>query len=167
MEHLLLQNILEDGFFAAMAAIGFSSISHTPARTFIICGLAAAVGHALRYVMMSPCLGNINIILASTAAAFAIGLLAVLLAPVVRVPAEACLFPSLLPMIPGMYAYRTFGALVMCLYGGEQTFDHYFFLFASNGLTCFFILLGMVVGATVPIFLMPGISFRATRSRLI
>ena len=148
-----------------MAAIGFSSISHTPARTFIICGLAAAVGHALRYVMMSPCLGNINIILASTAAAFAIGLLAVLLAPVVRVPAEACLFPSLLPMIPGIYAYKAFGGLAMCLlHKNETDFMHYFYLFADNGLTCVFIILAMVVGATMPIFMFKHISFRATRN---
>lgn len=163
MEHLLLQNILEDGFFAAMAAIGFSSISHTPARTFIICGLAAAVGHALRYVMMSPCLGNINIILASTAAAFAIGLLAVLLAQVVRVPAEACLFPSLLPMIPGMYAYRSIAALISCVSSPSPDNIGSLYSLAFNSTTCLLIILGMVIGANIPIFLFKKISFQATR----
>ena len=52
----------------------------------------------------------------------------------------------------------------MCLYQGyEGGFNHYFYLFASNGLTCLFILLGMVIGATIPIFLLKKISFQATR----
>ena len=163
MEQLLFQNIVEDGFFAAMSAIGFSSISHTPARTFIICGLAAAAGHALRYVMMSPTLGNINIILASTAAAFVIGLIAVLLAPVVRVPAEACLFPALLPMIPGMYAYRSIEALIACVGSSSPENIGSLYQLAFNSITCLLIILGMVIGANIPIFLFKRISFQATR----
>lgn len=159
----LLQNILEDGFFAAMAAIGFSSISHTPPRTFIVCGLAAAAGHALRYVLMSPSLGNIHIILASTAAAFVIGLIAVLLAPVVRVPAEACLFPSLLPMIPGMYAYRSIEALISCVSTASPDNAGSLYELAFNSITCLLIVFGMVIGATIPIFLFKKISFQATR----
>lgn len=117
--------------------------------------------------MQTPAL-HMHIVIATTLASFIIGMLAVLISPKAKVPAETCLFPSLLPMIPGIYAYRTFGGLVMCLYGDtEESFTHYFFLFAGNGLTCFFILLGMAVGATVPIFLMPGISFQATRSKFI
>ena len=47
-------NILEDGLFAALAAIGFSSISNTPRRAYLICALLAAAGHSLRYVLMLP-----------------------------------------------------------------------------------------------------------------
>lgn len=163
MDQALFQNILEDGFFAAMAAIGFSSISHTPPRTFIICGLAAAIGHALRYVMMSPEIGNTNIILASTAAAFVIGIIAVMLAPVVRVPAEACLFPALLPMIPGMYAYRSIEALISCVGTSSAANIGSLYELAFNSTTCLLIILGMVIGANMPIFIFKKISFQATR----
>ncbi|MBD5225453.1 MAG: threonine/serine exporter [Bacteroidales bacterium] len=160
---LFLQNILEDGLFAAMAAIGFSSISNTPRRTYIFCALAAAAGHAVRFVLMSEYVG-MNIILASTLAAFVVGLLSVLLAPVMKCPAEVCLFPALLPMIPGMYAYHTIEALILCLGNtGEQLFSHYMYLLAYNGLTCAFIVLGLAIGATIPIFMLKKISFQATR----
>lgn len=90
--------------------------------------------------------------------------MAVLLSPRAKVPAETFLFPSLLPMIPGIYAYKAFGGIVMCLgQAGEDSFMHSLYLFASNGMTCFFIILVMVVGATMPIFLMKRVSFRATR----
>ena len=67
-------------------------------------------------------------------------------------------------MIPGMYAYRTIEAMLLCLYHTqEEAFSHYFYLFAFNGLTCSFIILGMVIGATIPIFLLKKLSFTATR----
>lgn len=105
-----------------------------------------------------------HIVISSFCASLLIGLLAVLFSPHAKIPAETSLYPALLPMIPGIYAYKTFGALVMCMYyGGETEFLHYFYLFANNGLTTFFILFAMVVGATIPMFMLPKISFQATR----
>lgn len=160
----MLIEFLQDGLFAAIAAIGFASISNPPRRAYLFCAVIAAAGHSARFLMMqTPALG-LHIVTASTLAALIVGILAVLLSPLAKTPAETCLFPSLLPMIPGIYAYKTFGALVMCLYHGtEAEFGHYFFLFASNGMTCLFILAGMVVGATIPIFVLKRISFQATR----
>ena len=147
-------NIIEDGVFAAIAAIGFSSISNTPRRAYLMCGLIAAIGHSIRYVLMLPALGGMHII----------AILAVLFAGRIKCPAEVCFFPALLPMIPGMYAYRTIEALISCLsHVQEQVFSHYLYLLAYNGLTCAFIILGMVIGATVPVFLLKKLSFTATR----
>lgn len=162
----MLSEFLQDAFFAAIAAVGFAAISNPPRRAYLYCAVIAAVGHSARFLMMQESLLGLHIVIASTLAALIVGMLAVLLSPVAHTPAETCLFPSLLPMIPGIYAYRTFGALVMCLLrggAGEEVFNHYFYLFASNGLTCSFILLAMVAGATAPIFLMKKISFQATR----
>ena len=160
----IIINFFEDGLFAAIAAIGFSSISNTPHRAYLTCAIIAAVGHSLRYVLTLPEFGYVHIIPASTIASFAIGLLAVLLSNRIKCPAEVCFFPALLPMIPGMYAYRTIEALLSCLYNTqEEVFGHYFYLLTYNGLTCAFIILGMVIGATVPVFLFKKISFTATR----
>jgi integral membrane protein len=160
----ILINIVEDGLFAAIAAIGFSSISNTPRRAYLACALIAAAGHAVRYVLTLPESGGMHIIPASTAAAFTIGILAVLFASRIKCPAEVCFFPALLPMIPGMYAYRTIEALISCLYHTqENAFGHYFYLLVYNGLTCSFIILGMVVGATIPVFIFKKLSFTATR----
>lgn len=164
MQMIEWSSFLEDALFAAMAAIGFSSISHTPQRTYIVCALAAACGHATRYLLMQPFCGNMNIILAGTLAAFVVGLVAVALAPVVKVPAEACFFPALLPMIPGMYAYRTISALVACVTNlQEAEFMHNLYVLCFNGFTCVFIVIGMVIGANLPVFIFKKISFQATR----
>lgn len=164
MDNQIIFKILEGGFFAAMAAIGFSTISHTPRRTFFVCAVAAAAGYSVRSLLMLPGGPNLNIIAAATAAALVIGFIAVLLAPVVKVPAEACLFPALLPMIPGMYAYRTVEGLVGCLKASQEAISsHYLYMFGYNGLMTISIILAMTLGATIPIFLLKKVSFRATR----
>ena len=84
-------NVFGDGFFAAIAAIGFSSISNTPRRAYLTCALIAAVGHAIRYVLTNPDLCGLHIILAGTVASFAVGMFAVLFAPYIKCPAEVCL----------------------------------------------------------------------------
>lgn len=159
----MLIEILQDGFFAALAAIGFASISNPPKQAYACSAIAAALGHSLRYVLMTSSL-HVHIILASTIAAFVIGLSSVYLSKIAKCPAEACFAPALLPMIPGMYAYRSMAALIKCLSVQEQDlFLHYLYLLRYNGFTCVFIVLGMVVGATVPVFLFKKVSFGATR----
>lgn len=160
----ILTDLLQDGFFAAIAAVGFASISNPPRRAYPCCALLAAMGHAVRHGLMQEDLLGMHIIGASTLAAFCIGMLAVWLANIAKCPAETCFFPSLLPMIPGMYAYRTVEALAMCLYYQEEAiFNHWFYLLVFNGFTCTFIILGMVVGANIPIFLFKKISFKVTK----
>ena len=155
---------LQDAFFAALAAIGFAAISHPPKRVYIYCALIAAVGHSVRFVLMGGESG-LHIVAATFIASFVVGALAVFLSPLSRTPAETCLYPALLPMIPGVYAYKTFAGLAMCIVGStEEQFAHNFYLFASNAIMCLFILTVMVIGATVPIFIFKKISFQATRS---
>lgn len=162
----MILQFLQDALFAAIAAIGFAAISRPPKQAYPYCALIAAIGHSSRFLLMQSDCFHFHIVTATTSASLIIGLLAVLLSSKSRVPAETFLYPSLLPMIPGIYAYKTFGGLAMCIYHStEEAFDHYFYLFISNGLTCFFILTGMAIGATVPIFLMKRISFQATRSK--
>lgn len=160
----MVLELLKDAVFAAVAAIGFSAVSNPPKRAYVYVGVIAALGHAFRSFLMGYF--DVHIVLASFFAALLIGVLSVAVGPKSKIPPETYLYPSLLPMIPGVYAYKTFGALVMCVgHSGEEAFQHYFYLFGTNGLTCLFILLAMVVGATVPMFILPKITFTSTRSR--
>lgn len=159
----MLIQIFQDALFAAIAAIGFAAISHPPRKAYLYCAVIAAAGHSARFIFLSPAVG-MHIVVATLIASIIIGLLAVFLSPVAKIPAETCFFPALLPMVPGIYAYRAFGGIAMCLLNGsESTFSQYFYLFASNSLTCLFILMAMVVGSTLPVFIFGKVSFTATR----
>lgn len=159
---MLALQILQDAFFAALAAVGFAAISNTPAGALKYCALIAALGHATRYVLMA--VAGWHIVGASLAAAFMIGLLAIFLAPAAKVPPETFSYPSLLPMIPGIYAYKSVQSLVVALGAQSETaFDHYFYIFESNGLIALFVILSMVIGQMIPILLFRRLAFTATR----
>lgn len=156
--------ILQDAIFSAVAAIGFAAISRPPRSAYLYCAFIAAAGHSLRFVLMHPGWGGLNIVVATFAAALCVGVLAVVFSPLAKTPAETCLFPALLPMIPGMYAYKTFGGAMMCLTAKTpEVFNTYFYQLCSNGLTTLFILFAMAIGATIPVFVLKRIAFTATR----
>ncbi|MCI9607541.1 MAG: threonine/serine exporter [Muribaculaceae bacterium] len=160
--------VAEDALFAAMAAIGFSSISHTPRHAFFVCGFAAAVGHSLRFLIMNGSSLLSGIVVASFIAAFAVGTIAVIFSRIIRVPAEACLFPALLPMIPGMYAYRAIGGLVGCVTTpalGEVNAN--FILMGYNMLMTMAIVLSLIIGGNAPVFIFKKMSFQATRQSFL
>lgn len=157
-----LLDILSDGLLAAVAGIGFGAISNPPRMALKYCGLIAALGHMTRYCMIN--LGGVHIVAASLAGAFVVGLLAIICAKKVKCPPETFAFPALLPMIPGIYAYKAIQAFFLALTAtGEEQFDHFLYICQSNGIVCFFVILCMVVGQLVPIYIFKKISFSATK----
>lgn len=158
----IIAGIVQDGVFAAIAAIGFGTISNTPKIALKYCGLIAALGHVTRYCLTR--FAGVGIVFASLIGAVVVGGLAVVLAPRAKCPPETFSFPSLLPMIPGIYAYRAIQAFILALTAvGEEQFSHYFYLCESNGITCVFIILGMVIGQMIPVIVFKRLTYTATR----
>ena len=158
------EEILLDALYAAIAAIGFAAISRPPRRVYLYCAAIAASGHSLRFILMNDASAGMHIFTATLIASLFMGAAGTLLSPLAKTPAEACIFPSLLPMIPGMYAYKAFGGLALCVLSNDQAdFGYCFYQFAHNGMICIAVLLAMVTGATLPVFILKKISFQATR----
>ena len=51
METIFL--LIKDAFFAAVAGIGFGSISNLPQKAFPYCALIAGIGHSLRFFLIN------------------------------------------------------------------------------------------------------------------
>ena len=81
---MIAADIFLDGFFAAVAAVGFGAVSDPPMRAFPRIALLAAVGHALRFCLMN-CAG-MDIATASLCAATAIGFGSLWLGKAIRCP---------------------------------------------------------------------------------
>lgn len=157
-----VESILLDGLFAAIAAIGFAVISNPPRKAVLISAFMAAVGHGLRFYLLKS--GSLDLATASFIAAFAIGLMSIFFAKVIHCPAEVFSFPSLLPMIPGMYAYKTILALMKFLQCKDElmAMSNLLEIF-RNGVTTVLVLAGLVVGAAIPLFIFYKQSFQMTR----
>ena len=108
---MIAADIISDGLFAAIAAMGFGSISDPPMRAFPYIAILAAVGHATRYCLMTFL--GVDIASASLIAAFIIGTGSVWFGRKVFCPMTVLYIPALLPMVPGTYAYKTVFSLIM------------------------------------------------------
>ncbi len=160
---VVVLSIIKDAIFAGIAGVGFGSISNLPRKAFPYCALIAGIGHAFRFYLINY--SGVGIIWASLAAGLTIGGLSVLTGIVIKQPTESLSFPALLPMIPGMYAYRTVLNLIKCISTkDETTFTHSFYLMSDNLLTGVMIIIMLAIGAVIPILLFPRIAFGATRN---
>ena len=100
----LLQILLEDAFWSAIAATGFAILFNVPPRALPGCALAAACGHALRSWVMQA---GLPIEPATLLAATTIGFMGVLLARKYQSPTAIFTVPAVIPMVPGTFAFRT------------------------------------------------------------
>ena len=154
--------VLIDGALAAVAAIGFAVISNPSRKAVAVSALLAAVGHAFRFALIHS--AGLEIWLATFFAASCIGLLSILFARIIHCPAEVFSFPSLLPMIPGLFAYRTILGLIKFMQSADMVKKQAFIMdFFHNGLTTVFILFALVVGVSLPVLFFPKLSFSVTR----
>lgn len=156
------RSVLFDGLFAAVAAIGFAVISNPPKKAVLVTALLAAVGHACRYYLLHQT--PLDLTSSTLIAAFIIGMGSMLFAKMIHCPAEVFSFPSLLPMVPGMYAYKTILALIRFMKNDDpQILQQLIVEIFRNGLTSLFVLLALVIGVSLPLFIFYKQSFMMTR----
>lgn len=154
---------IADGLFAAVAGTGFAIISNPPRKALFITACLACVGHGIRYFLMhSPSL-MFDQVTASTFAGLAIGLLAVPAAMTIHYPAEGFAFPALLPMVPGMFAYKAIRDLINIVHLPNEYTMEYITRFFHNSTLTMLVMFGMVAGCVIPIFIFHKQSFQVTR----
>lgn len=160
---MIVLDILADGFFAAIAAVGFGAISDPPMRAFPYIALLAAVGHALRFCLMTYL--HVDITTACFFASLIIGMGSLWVGALTYCPMTVFSIPALLPMIPGMYAYKTVFALTMFLQNlkNEVVGAHYMQEMFLNGVVASSAIFTLAAGATLPMFLFSRKAFSLTR----
>lgn len=144
-------SLLADGLFAAIAATGFVVISNPPWKAVPVAAGLAAIGHGLRFALLETT--SIDIVLATGIASLIIGLLSIFFAKKIHCPAEVFSFPSVIPMLPGMFAYKTILNIMGFLESRDEAdMQEYITQIFENGLKAFFILLAIVVGISFSMY---------------
>lgn len=162
---MIALDILSDALFAAIAGIGFGSISDPSRRTFPYIAVLAAAGHSCRYCLMH--FAGFEIATASLFAGLVIGFGSLWLGKRVHSPMTVLYIPALLPMIPGKYAYNMVFSLIMFLQSMDSPLDKakYMDMFFSNTIITATVIGFLAVGATLPMFLYPKRAFSMTRHK--
>ncbi|MEK7718017.1 MAG: threonine/serine exporter family protein [Bacteroidota bacterium] len=156
-------NILEKGFWAGFAALGFAILFNVPQRTLSIIWAMGALGGLLKFLLLGL---EVNIVLASLAGASLIGVLSVYAAHNKHSPPLVFSIPSVIPMVPGTFAYRMMLGC-MELVGTSSNTETYMKTLAettNNGLKAIFILIALSAGVAIPMLVTRKDTFKRIKS---
>lgn len=151
-----------DVIFAAIAGLGFSYANNPPKRILAYCALLGGLGYALRLTLLNANL--LNYAGATLVGSISIGLFAVYFANKLKTPIEIIAFPSLLPMIPGIQAYKTILAIFIFMRSKDENEKiHYLLEIFDNTYTAISIVFALTVGISVVLLIFYEKSFTMTR----
>lgn len=155
--------ILEKGFWAGFAALGFAILFNVPQRTLLVIWAMGALGGLTKFILLGL---EVNIVLASLAGATLIGILSVYAAHNKHAPPLVFSTPSVIPMVPGAFAYRMMLGC-MELANTSVNSDTYMKTLAettNNGLKALFILIALSAGVAIPMLVTRKDTFKRIKS---
>ena len=153
---------LEKGLWAGFAALGFAVLFNVPRRTLVIIWLIGALGGFAKFFFMDL---GLNIVVASLFSAALIGFISVYAAHIQKSPPLIFSIPSVIPMVPGAFAYRMMLGFMKLV--GEQTDSATYIQTladtTNNGLKAFFILMALAAGVSIPMLITRKETFKRTK----
>ena len=142
MSFILAEKVL----WAVFGALGFATLFTVPRRAFWAVALLAAVGYSLRGMVLDH---GVSLVIATIVASCTMGLLSIQLAHWVHTPTTVFMVPAVIPMVPGVYAYRCMMGLLAISHNPDVPVDM-LMQTTSNGLKAVFVILALAIGVTIP-----------------
>jgi uncharacterized membrane protein YjjB (DUF3815 family) len=149
--------------WAGFAALGFAILFNVPQRTLLIIWGLGAIGGWTKFLLLGL---EVNIALSSLVGASLIGVLSVYAAHGKQAPPLVFSIPSVIPMVPGAFAYRMMLGM-MDLAGSTANSDQYLKTLAettNNGLKALFILIAISAGVAIPMLVTRKDTFKRIKS---
>lgn len=137
--------LINDMFFAAIPAVGFALVFNVPAKALAYCAMGGAFGHGSRFVLMAF---GMPVEWATLFAATMVGMIAVHWSHRFLAPPKVFTVAAVIPMIPGVYAFKAMIALVEINHLGYT--PELAGIIAENFLKAMFIIVGLALGLAIP-----------------
>ncbi|PWT98335.1 MAG: hypothetical protein C5B52_12350 [Bacteroidetes bacterium] len=158
-------NILLKAFWCGSAAVGFGILFNVAKENLIVVMLGGfIVGlikfSALKYV--SP-----SIVLASFLAALVMGIYSMIIAQIRHEPLMTYATPSVIPLVPGVFAYRTMFGLIKLSSAAGDEYSRILSDTARNGALTLFIILSFVLGIIIPYQIGKDISRKIVKKGMV
>ena len=155
--------ILSKALFASVTALGFGLISNPPRRALAAVVLTAFLGYFTRATMLD--FAHLHIFISCFVSALVMGSCGLIFGRLTRTPATVIYIPALLPMIPGMYAYKAIFAMLKYMNHIEMV-DNAIYIdqFVVNFTYVIGILLTLAIGSIMPMFVFTKTANSLTRN---
>ncbi|MCK3657745.1 hypothetical protein A4G18_03230 [Pasteurellaceae bacterium Pebbles2] len=141
--------LLDDMIFAAIPAVGFALIFNVPPKALIYCAILGAIGHSFRTTLLHF---DVSFGLATLCASALIGFIGVHISQRFLAHPKVFTVAGIIPMIPGVYAYKAMIAVVQI---NNQGYSPELYEQMINN----FIKTGFIIGALVFGLALPRLLF--------
>lgn len=154
--------ILGKTFWCGWGAVGFAILFNVPVRTLFAIWICGALGGFLKFGLL---LLGAGVVSASFAGALAIGISSIPTAHFRHAPPMIFAIPSVIPLIPGVFAYRTMLGLIRLTGTIGPDYQAIISDTVNNGAKTLFIIMSLAMGVAVPMHLMRKESVKNIRLR--
>lgn len=142
---------LEKWIWLGFAAIGFAILFNVPRRTLWVIFVMGALGGATKLLTLK--MGG-SIVLASFLGATLVGFLSIPAAHIKHSPPFIFAIPSVIPMVPGAFAYQMMLGLIRLTNNvGGDSYTQLLESTVNNGLKALFVLMALAIGVSVPMLI--------------
>lgn len=148
---MILLEIFIKGFWAGIAAIGFAVLFNVPRRTLFPIWCIGAMGGLIKFTAMNF---ETGIVFASFMGAVAVGIVAIQMAHLKDSPPLVFSIPSVIPMIPGVFAYKfMLGMIALTNIENPNAYMQTLIETVNNGAKMMFVLIALGTGVAIPMLL--------------
>ena len=141
----LFKLMIIDALFAAVPAVGFAMVFNVPKKMLIYCAVGGAFAHSFRFLLMDL---GVQIEWATLMASSSMGFLGLYWSRKYLIPRPVFTVASVIPMIPGSFAFTTVIGLVELNSAGYSV--ELMKIITENGLKTLFILGALSFGLALP-----------------
>ena len=142
--------IITKAFWCGCAAAGFGILFNTPTRSLLPIWFGGFAAGLVKFLALDNAIGA-GMILSSFLAGISAGIVAVSLAQWREVPYIIIALPSIIPLVPGIFAYRAMmGLMKLAKHSGNQYTDVISDT-VFNGVMAFFVVMAITFGLSIPL----------------
>ncbi|MBV5312147.1 MAG: threonine/serine exporter family protein [Prolixibacteraceae bacterium] len=148
---MILLDIISKSFWAGIAAIGFAILFNVPRRVIFSIWTLGALGGLIKFTAMQF---EFGIVFASFLGATAIGVISIKMAHMRNSPPLVFSIPSVIPMVPGFFAYKMMlGLIALASIENTDAYLQTLIETVNNGAKMLFILISLGIGVALPMLL--------------
>lgn len=149
----ILIQFLEVSFWSGIAAVGFGILFNVPKRTIFTIFLLGFSAGFIKFFLLHF---NFHIALASLIAASYVGLISIPIAHKIHHPPVVFSIPTVIPMIPGYFAYETILSIMNFVFMESNTEKRLALIDAifANGFNMIYILIALTIGVSLPLLIL-------------
>ncbi len=139
--------LLENGFWAAIAAVGFAVLFNVPPRALPWTALAGAAGYSVRFLLVQL---GFAIEWGTMAGAATVGFIGWFFARRQQMPRVVYTIAGIIPMVPGVFAFQTLLSLFQIAEQGSASSPDLLLQANVNAIKTGLILAALAAGISIP-----------------